>query len=137
MESSPYLTFDGNCEQALGFYAATLGGTFELVTRFGDMPGTDVAPQDRDRVGHARLLKDGKLVLMASDSWPGQHQGIQGFSMQTGWDDVETARDFFLRISDGGEVVMDFAETFWAKGFGLCRDRFGVGWMVNCDTETA
>jgi len=28
---------------------------------------------------------------------------------------------------------MPMEETFWAKRFGMCIDRFGVPWMVNCD----
>jgi len=27
---------------------------------------------------------------------------------------------------------MPFQETFWAKRFGMCTDRFGIPWMVNC-----
>jgi uncharacterized glyoxalase superfamily protein PhnB len=23
-------------------------------------------------------------------------------------------------------------ETFWARRFGMCTDRFGTPWMVNC-----
>jgi PhnB protein len=29
-------------------------------------------------------------------------------------------------------VTMPFQETFWAKRFGMCTDRFGIPWMVNC-----
>jgi uncharacterized glyoxalase superfamily protein PhnB len=27
---------------------------------------------------------------------------------------------------------MPFQETFWARRFGMCTDRFGFPWMVNC-----
>ena len=27
---------------------------------------------------------------------------------------------------------MPFGPTFWASAFGMCVDRFGIGWMVNC-----
>ncbi len=30
-------------------------------------------------------------------------------------------------------VTMPFAKTFWAAGFGMLVDRFGVPWMVNCE----
>jgi uncharacterized glyoxalase superfamily protein PhnB len=26
---------------------------------------------------------------------------------------------------------MPLQETFWAKRFGMCTDRFGIPWMVN------
>ena len=28
---------------------------------------------------------------------------------------------------------MPFEKTFWAAGFGMLVDRFGVPWMVNCE----
>ncbi|RTM14649.1 MAG: VOC family protein, partial [Bradyrhizobiaceae bacterium] len=28
-----------------------------------------------------------------------------------------------------------FSKTFWAKGFGMCVDKFGIPWMVNCPAE--
>ena len=27
---------------------------------------------------------------------------------------------------------MPFEQTFWAKGFGMLVDRYGIPWMVNC-----
>jgi PhnB protein len=30
---------------------------------------------------------------------------------------------------------MPYSKTFWAKGFGMCVDRFGIPWMVNCPAE--
>jgi PhnB protein len=30
---------------------------------------------------------------------------------------------------------MPFGPTFWSKGFGMCVDKFGVPWMVNCAFE--
>ena len=32
---------------------------------------------------------------------------------------------------------MPFGETFWARGFGMCTDRFGIPWMVNCEKPMA
>jgi PhnB protein len=30
---------------------------------------------------------------------------------------------------------MPFGKTFFSKGFGTCRDQFGIPWMVNCPQE--
>jgi PhnB protein len=32
---------------------------------------------------------------------------------------------------------MPIAETFWSPRFGMCTDRFGVPWMVNCQAAAA
>ena len=57
--------------------------------------------------------------------------------MSLGFDTVEDAQIAFEKLSAGGEVTMEFAETFWAKAFGICTDRFGVSWMVNVDKPEA
>ena len=36
MQASPYLFFDGNCEEAFRFYAGLLGGKVEMIGRFRD-----------------------------------------------------------------------------------------------------
>jgi PhnB protein len=30
-------------------------------------------------------------------------------------------------------VQMPLEQTFWAVRFGMCVDRFGIPWMVNCE----
>ena len=30
---------------------------------------------------------------------------------------------------------MPFGKTFFSKGFGMCVDKFGMPWMVNCPME--
>jgi len=31
------------------------------------------------------------------------------------------------------KVTIPFSPTFWAAGFGMLTDKFGVSWMVNCE----
>jgi PhnB protein len=30
---------------------------------------------------------------------------------------------------------MPLGKTFWAERFGMCTDRFGVPWMINCEQD--
>jgi PhnB protein len=39
----------------------------------------------------------------------------------------------FNALSAGGKIMMPFPPTFWAAGFGMLVDKFGVPWMVNCE----
>jgi PhnB protein len=43
--------------------------------------------------------------------------------------DAEAERIYKV-LSDGGEVFMPMAATFFAHRFGQFRDKFGVNWMV-------
>ena len=47
--------------------------------------------------------------------------------------DIEGARRMFTALSEGGRVTAPFDKTFWAAGFGMVVDQFGIPWMVNCE----
>ena len=130
MKIDPYLTFDGTCEQAMNFYAQSLGGQIVMMSRFGDAPGCEGLPPER--IMHARL-HIGDQVLMASDNHPAfPYEGIKGCSIALNVDTPDQARRAFDALAAGGQVGMPLGETSWSRSFGMLNDRFGVPWMVNC-----
>ena len=88
-----------------------------------------------DAIMHATLqFQDGSL-LMAADSPPAYFQPMQGFSLSVNAANVEEAERLFAGLSEGGLVTMPLESTFWAERFGMCTDRFGTSWMVNCEMK--
>ena len=130
----PYISFPGTCEEALRFYADVFGGTVERLMRYADMPpgGGEVPRGMADRVMNA-TLRVGDAVLMASDSPPLGFEPPRGTSLYKGYPDPARARQVFARLARGGDVTMAFQPTFWSRGFGTCRDRFGTQWMIGVD----
>lgn len=127
-----YLHFDGQCAEAMRFYERTLGGKLQTLLTYADSPMPDqqgCAPSDKDRVMHACLVLDGRM-LMASDTPPGMYRPKAGFSVSLNYATAEEARPIFDKLSEGGEVVMPMGKTFWADAFGIFTDRFGTPWMV-------
>ncbi|MDA8457068.1 VOC family protein [Acidovorax sp. GBBC 3334] len=136
MQIEPYLFFDGNCEEALEFYARCLGGAVQSVQRYGGSPLEKQLPAHWcDKIMHATLEAPGGHRFMASDRMPGQpFGGHAGFSMSINCpSDAAHGERIFRGLSEGGMVTMPFTVTFWGAHFGTLVDRFGVGWMVNCD----
>lgn len=133
---NPYLTFDGDCEEAFTFYKGILGGEFEFFGRFSDMPDKSNIPDAfADKVMHVSLPVGNGTILMGSDSLPGMGKPIQkgnNFSISVNADTPEEAKQLFDDLSTGGEIEMPFDKTFWNAYFGKFTDKFGVGWMVNC-----
>ena len=135
MQVSPYLFYDGNCEEALKFYQKVLGARIEAMHRFGEgPPEMQSAPEHKDRIMHARVTIDGE-VLMASDGMPGHFNKPQGFAVSLQVEDPADAERRFKALAEGGTVNMAFGKTFFSKGFGMCVDQFGTPWMVNCPME--
>jgi PhnB protein len=128
----PYLAFDGNCADAMRFYAKVLDGKLDLLT-FGQSPMAEHTPKDAlNRIMHARLALDGNGSLYAGDSPPGMpYQGIHGVSITLNYDAAGQAERVFNALADGGKVTMPLGPTFWAKRFGMVTDKFGCPWIVN------
>lgn len=125
-----YLLFNGNCAEAMRFYAQTLGGQLQAMMTYGQSPEPDKCPANSaDRIMHASVLLDGRM-LMASDVPVGQEKPVSGFALSLFYDKPEEARRVFDALSAGGKVEMPMGETFWAQSFGMFADRFGTPWMV-------
>jgi PhnB protein len=138
MQIEPYLTFNGNCEQALEFYAQCLGGKVQFMQRYGGSPmdNAELPAEWKNKVMHATVDAEGQR-FMGSDAMPGQpFAGYSGISMSLNIPkDSARAKRVFEALAAGGQVQMPFGKTFWAEGgFGMLTDRFGVPWMVNCET---
>ena len=133
MELSTYLFFNGNCKEAFRFYEETLRGKIELMMTYGESPEKDkCTPDTLDKIMHVRL-KVGDHALMASDSPPQHYKTPQGFSVSYSVPNKGEAERVFKALSQGGSVMMPLEKTFWAEAFGMCTDRFGISWMVNCE----
>jgi PhnB protein len=133
-----YLTFDGNAAEALAFYAKCLDGKVTVSMTFGESPmGAEMPAEAKGRLMHATLEARGHQ-LMASDTPPGYpFEGHKGFSISVQSTDVKEGEKLFGALSAGGKVTMPYAATFWAAGFGMLTDKFGVPWMVNVELAPA
>ena len=125
----PYLNFDGNCKEAMTFYAKCLGAELELHP-FSDMPG-NLPPGAANRTMHARLRK-GSAELMASDTIPGTAlQRGNASSVSVHCESREEIDSLFTAMGEGGKVLMPLEDQFWGARFGMITDKIGVQWMFN------
>jgi PhnB protein len=127
-----YLNFDGNCKEAMEFYAKGLGGELMMMP-FGDMPGGAPQPEGmKDRIMHARITKGPIPLLMASDRMPG-HPINPGnnFAVSAGCESLDEIKSLFAALGEGGEVTMPLQDQFWGAHFGMLKDKFGIHWMFN------
>lgn len=138
--SNIYLTFDGNCEEAMTFYAKVFDTQLENVMHFSDMPvqeGMPPMPEEiLSRVSHSGLPISAETRIMASDAAPNWGPPFQlgnNFSIYMNFDSPEEADKIFAALSEGGEVTMPMSNMFWGSYFGTITDQFGVQWMVNYD----
>ena len=131
---NPYITFDGNTEEAFNFYRSVFGGEFATIMRFGDAPESAQLPEDeKSKIVHVALPIGKETVLMGSDV-PGSMGSVnQGnnFSISVSTDNKEETDKIFSALSGGGKTTMAPGNTFWGAYFGMCTDKFGIQWMIS------
>lgn len=129
MSFIPFLTFDGQARAAMEFYADLFNSTDTVIQTFAEAPaGSGVEPSDRVMYSHIML---GDACLMAGDSPPGMAAPPQqSVAVNHIVEEFDEARAIFDKLAEGGEVQMPYAPAFFAKGFGMLRDRFGTNWIV-------
>jgi len=133
MQLNPYLMFDGQCDEAFKYYEQVLGGKITFKMTFAESPAAaEVPPEAQNRIIHATLAI-GDRVLMASDCPPGRYEKPRGVYISIHVKDISEGERIFNALAEGGSVQMPYEQTFWAARFGMCVDRFGTPWMINCE----
>jgi PhnB protein len=127
---TPYLNFNGNCEEAFNTYARIFGGKVAAVFHYEGSPMAARYPQMAKMAMHARV-DIGNQMILGSDAPPEYFEKAQGSSVCVEFDTVEDAERAFTELAEGGNVKMPIQETFWAKRYGQLVDRFGTPWMFN------
>ena len=132
MRLNPYLIFNGQCEAAFKFYEKCLDGKNQMKLTYGESPMAEQVPADwRDKIIHATLII-GESTLQGADAAPGHYDAPKGFFVTLQLKDQVAGERIFNELSEKGKVELPFQPTFWAAGFGMCVDQFGIPWMVNC-----
>ncbi len=128
-----YLTFNGNCRQAMTFYQSCLGGELELQT-IGQSPLSDSLPAKlKSYIVQATLRKD-SLVLMATDLVA--NEGLttgNSVSLMLNCQSEQELQRCYQQLARHGEATQPSETNFWGTIFGSVTDQFGVRWLLNYD----
>jgi PhnB protein len=131
MKTNLHLGFSGNCDAAFAFYETVFGTKRLMTMKYGDAPaGVPTPGGSKDLIMHTSL-QVGSITLMGADAPPGRGQPLSGFHVSLEDTDEALVKRLFAALSEGGSVMMPLAQTFWAPLFGMCTDKFGVGWMIS------
>ena len=135
MTPTPYLFFNGNCAEAIAWYAEIFGGEIVLQMPASQMPTEFPVPEERKGWLMHSTIKIGDGELMASDHIMGEAPRMSGASVMMRLPTAADGKVAFDKLADGGEIEMPWAPTFWSAGFGCVTDRYGIRWMIGCDEE--
>ena len=131
---NPYLSFNGNAEEAFNFYKSVFGGDFGALMRWGDNAEAckEMSDTDKNLIMHISLPV-GDSVIMASDSPMGPLNVGNNFNVAISPETRQDADRFFSGLSEGGNVTCPMQDMFWGGYFGSFTDKFGINWLINHD----
>ena len=131
IEIHSYLTFNGNCREAMTFYQECLGGELTFQT-IGESPLSKKMPkQMKDSILHATLTKEA-LILQGSDMVP-QTGLLKGnsVSLSLNCSSEEEIKNVYAKLSSEGKADHPLEVTFWGALFGNLTDKYGNHWILN------
>jgi PhnB protein len=132
---NPYISYKDNARDAMEFYKEVFGGELTLST-FGEYGQADTPVADN--IMHGQLETPSGFTIMAADTPPGQtHNPGDNISVSLSGDDPAELRGYWDKLSAGGTVSVPLEKQMWGDEFGMCTDKFGIGWMVNIAGERA
>jgi PhnB protein len=137
MNVQPYLSFEGRAQEAIDFYKGAVGAKVDMIMLFKEAPPemqAQMSPGSKDKIMHA-AFKIGDTQVLASDGRCTGKASFTGINLTLNAANNAEAEKLFGALSKGGEVTMPMSETFFAHRFGMCSDKFGVGWMVLAPKE--
>jgi PhnB protein len=131
---NPYISFKSNARAAMEFYKSIFGGKLTLTT-FKEFNASQTPAED-NLIMHAELDAGDGLNFMASDT-PVRMEYRPGnnISMSLTGENEELLRTYFKQLSNGGKVGMPLEKAIWGDTFGMCTDKFGIGWMVSIPSK--
>ena len=132
MSFDVFLNFDGDCRDAIEFYAGVFKlGKPEHVMTYGQAPGISVPDSAKDRIIYASLPIFGCNVMF-SDCFPGSGY-VKGnnIALTLGTSDADEIRRIYAALSVGGSVKMELGKTFFSELYGMITDKFGITWQLS------
>jgi len=135
----PHINFNGNAEEAFNFYKSVFGGEFTKIARFKDLASDDfpVPEHEKNKIMHI-ALPIGKSMLMANDVpeiMGRTNENENRSKIVITAESKEEADKMFNGLSVGGQIEMPISDSPWGTYFGMFRDKYGIEWMVDFDTN--
>lgn len=137
---NPHINFNGNAEEAFNFYKSVFGGNFSKIIRFKDLAVAEfpVAENEADKIMHI-ALPIGKSILMANDVpeiLGRTNENENRSKIVISAESKEEADILFNGLSAGGQIEMPVSDSPWGSYFGMFRDKYGIEWMIDFDTNS-
>lgn len=131
IEIIPYLSFAGNCEEALHTYIKAFGGEILYMSRWSEE--NSETPEQIGKVMHVEFTLGGTR-MSAGDSFDTGAVNTD-IKLMIHMDSKEEAADTVAVLAEGGTIIAPLEPHPVPDDDGcgsITRDRFGFTWIITC-----
>jgi len=131
-DPTPYVHFPGTARDALTFYGDVFGCAVQLHT-FEEFSRTD---GPAEAIAHGSLM-GGSVRLFGSDV-AGDDPPVRCEGMMLsllGTEAPSVLRQWFSKLSEGGQVLDDLQTRPWGASDGQVVDRYGLHWLIGFEGD--
>lgn len=133
MQLEMFINFDGNCREAVEFYAKVFKSEVHNLMTYSQVPPDEnnpVAEADKDRVMYAGIPIGGMTVMFMD--MPSNMPLTVGDNINPtiNTSDKDEVVRMFNELKEGGEVFMEPQKVFYSELYAMVKDKFGVIWHI-------
>lgn len=137
IKATTHLNFRGDARAALVFYHSVFGGDLTVISYkdAGNVPD----PAEADQVMYGQVAAESGFRVMAYDvpsrlPWkPGEIP----FFVSVRGDSADEVSRYWEALSQGATIVTPLAPSFWSPLYGMLKDRFGITWVLDVESNSA
>lgn len=127
-----YLTFNGNCAEAMKFYQNCLGGEL-YIQLVGETPGALTLPDIFHQYVLQASLRNGSIEMIGTDMvGEGGLRPGNSITMLMVCSTPTELNSYFRKLSVGGKIMYPAKKNLFNVRLGALQDRYGNYWLLQC-----
>ena len=129
---TPYITFAGNCREALSFYQTVFDSEIQMQQTYGDyVPESVTNPPDDldDWILHAEMKICDTIFWFADEIAEPVTKGSM-VKLTITIQSAKEAKKIFDSLNYGAHITLPEAVTFYSAFHAALTDKYGVNWNI-------
>ena len=128
-----FINFNGNCREAVEFYAKVFKSEVKNLMTAGEVPADPNFPikeADKDLIMYAEVKIGDKNIMFMDMSSDFPITIGNNINPTLNLSDKDEINRLYEELKEGGKVYAEPAKTFFSEWYCMVEDKFGVIWQI-------
>lgn len=137
MSVNCFINFDGNCREAVEFYAKVFSTSQPEFLTYANAPNIEEGmelPEDiANLIMFTQLTICGSLVMFSDILPPNIVRRGNSITVSLLAPNVELLKEYYSKLKQDATIDMELQETFFKKSYASLTDKYGIFWQLTHD----